>query len=279
MAKSTKPLEPEYQLKHRLTGAVILVAIAVLVIPLLLSQSGIETSIDSNAASPVQKTFRSKIEPLNTSEREIIQNSQKEAGEQARPALLAAVIPGKSIKQPALQPEQKEKQVKPDNVSATGSKASSATKAPDKKSAEKKGDPEKSAKPKNIDKLEAIVKIPEQPALKQPATKKQAATKKQVATKKQAADTQTVAKSVPETSSTGWAVRVGTFSKQANVESVSTLLTNSGFKAKKTRVKTALGDATRIWLGPYDKKEIADKVSIRLKTLTGEKGFVTKHTS
>ena len=84
--------------------------------------------------------------------------------------------------------------------------------------------------------------------------------------------------SVPATSSTGWAVRVGTFSKQANADSVSTLLAGNGFTAHKTTVQTALGDnATRIWLGPYAKKETAGEISLRLLVLIGEKGFVTKH--
>ena len=77
----------------------------------------------------------------------------------------------------------------------------------------------------------------------------------------------------------GWTVRVGTFSKTENVESISALLNNSGFNAQHTKVQTTLGQATRVWLGPYEKKETAVKVSLRLKALTGEKGYVTKHTS
>jgi cell division septation protein DedD len=74
----------------------------------------------------------------------------------------------------------------------------------------------------------------------------------------------------------GWVVRVGTFSKKANVESVSTLLTNSGFKPRTTAVSTSLGNSTRVWLGPYAKKQTADEISARLKSLIGEKGYVTR---
>lgn len=82
----------------------------------------------------------------------------------------------------------------------------------------------------------------------------------------------------PATASGGWVVRVGTFSKPANADSVATVLANSGFTAHKVTVKTTLGgDATRIWLGPYAKKETAGEVSERLKALTGERGFITKH--
>ena len=84
--------------------------------------------------------------------------------------------------------------------------------------------------------------------------------------------------SVPATSSTGWAVRVGTYAKQTNADSVATVLAGNGFTAHKTAVQIALGgNATRIWVGPYAKKETAGEVSIRLQVLIGEKGFVTKH--
>ncbi len=77
----------------------------------------------------------------------------------------------------------------------------------------------------------------------------------------------------------GWSVRVGTYSDIENVDAVSTLLIDNGFHARHTQVQTTLGVATRIWLGLYTKKETAEKVSIRLKTITGEKGYVTKHSS
>jgi cell division septation protein DedD len=77
----------------------------------------------------------------------------------------------------------------------------------------------------------------------------------------------------------GWTVRVGTFSKNENVKLISDLLNDNGFNTKHTPVTTTLGKATRVWLGPYSTKETAEKISIRLKFLTGEKGYVTKQAS
>ena len=74
----------------------------------------------------------------------------------------------------------------------------------------------------------------------------------------------------------GWTVRVGTFSKTENVDTISVLLKKNGFDARHSKVQTTLGTATRIWLGPYAKKKTAEKVSTRLRTITGEKGYVTK---
>ena len=82
----------------------------------------------------------------------------------------------------------------------------------------------------------------------------------------------------PPTATDGWAVRVGTYSKQANADAVAKKLSASGFSVRKTIVKTALGgNATRIWLGPYAQKDTAREVSRGLKSITGEIGFVIKH--
>ncbi len=75
----------------------------------------------------------------------------------------------------------------------------------------------------------------------------------------------------------GWSVRVGTFTKAENVERMLTLLGEHGFDAKRTRVQIASGEATRVWLGPYAKRETADTVNARLHALRGEKGYVIRH--
>ena len=84
--------------------------------------------------------------------------------------------------------------------------------------------------------------------------------------------------SVPPTSTEGWAVQVGIFSKQSNIDSVSARLKEIGFEVRQTGIKTTRGDdATRIWLGPYASRETAETVSARTHAITGEKGLVAKH--
>ncbi len=84
--------------------------------------------------------------------------------------------------------------------------------------------------------------------------------------------------SVPPTSTEGWTVQVGVFSKQTNIDSVSARLKKIGFEVRQTGFKTAGGDdATRIWLGPYASRETAETVSARTHAITGEKGLVAKH--
>lgn len=67
MLKSAKGAEPEYELKHRITGAIILVAAAVLVIPMLLS--GPDPEGDGDLRNPAREaSSQSRIVPLDLSE-------------------------------------------------------------------------------------------------------------------------------------------------------------------------------------------------------------------
>ena len=59
-------LTKEFDLRHRVTGAVIIIATLVVVIPLLLSGTGVEATIEAERPGAHGKeTFQSRIEPLN----------------------------------------------------------------------------------------------------------------------------------------------------------------------------------------------------------------------
>lgn len=174
---------PEYQLKHRITGAAIIATAAALVIAWLLGPSRIETRTDgAGSAQPTAPSDRGS--PTATA------TPQGPAG--------AAAEPGAAL-------------------------------------------------------------LPERPAGARPAGRSEAA-------------------SIPATAETGWAVRVGAFSSQANVDSVTARLTGAGFKVNTTRVKTGQGkDATRIWLGPYPSRQTAREVSVRVSGVSGEQAAVVRH--
>ncbi len=229
VARLSVKAEPVYEMKHRLVGAALMVGVAVLIIPFLLKDPGIEANVDVVTTSSNQseeQTFKSKIEPLNLNNINI-----EDSG----------IIPGKeeaSDLKPALL-----------DSGEVASNSESIDSEPEQFSEE-----------------------PETSIVLSPDTDTQVA----------AAAPETIENSEPETvaeAESGWSVRVGTFSKQENVETISTLLNDSGFNARHTKVQTTLGEATRVWLGPYAEKKTAEKVSKRLKNLTGEKGYVTKHTS
>lgn len=214
--KSAVRTQPEYQLRHRLVGAIIVVGIAVLVIPLLLSKEDVGANLNSDTTI---KTYHTQIN-LPT------------AYDPTADTTPAKTLPTLTFNEPS----------KPATIKIT-TNTITTKKTPEKKPATQ-------------------VAAADTTTTKQPPKQ----------------DNASKSPSVPTTSSTGWAVRVGTFSESANVDTILALLKRDGFKPNQTPVKTALGDtATRIWVGPYAKKETATKVSTRMKALIGEKGFVTKH--
>ncbi len=234
MTKANNKPKPAYELKHRITGAVIIVLVAILVIPLLLSEPALEASYESGDESQsTTKTFRSRIVPLNISN--VNGNTDSDSAvtgldttviKDSKPALLDLTKPENSA--PANPEGNSQKQIETTTVVMTQKSAGSDQKNPKK-------------------------------STKKPDSNQTGATEAQI--------------------QQGWVVRVGTFSKEANVVSVSILLTNSGLKPRTTAVSTSLGNSTRVWLGPYAKKQTADEVSARLKSLIGEKGYVTRTNS
>ena len=224
-----------------------MVLTAVIVIPLLLSEPALEANIEESQAQQGNKTFRSKIVPLNINNvnngSEQDQDTDVTVIEDSRPALLDLT-----------------KSDQAQNSDIQDSDTSTALVMTQEATKEEK----------TVEKIEQITTSNE--AEKQ-------SDKKTAQQESEPVQSEQVAKLSEQESAEGWVVRVGTFSKQANVESVSSLLTKSGFNPKTTPVSTSLGPSTRVWLGPYAKRETADKISDRLKSLTGEKGYVTRTSS
>ena len=199
-------------MKHRLTGAAIMVVVAVMVIPLLLKEPGIVASAGSGKnVTGSQQIFKSKIEPLN------LDNANKLVTSPDDPDLDSVIKPA---------------------LLDSNDSFSNSTESQDIASSDSKSNKTKETAKQDSAAGEPVV-------LTQDKNTESASTKKAVA-------------STPETfdGNSGWTVRVGTFSKIENVDSVSALLNNSGFNAQHTKVQTTLGEATRVWLGPYEKKEI-----------------------
>ncbi len=254
MAKSSNKPKPVYELKHRLTGAAILIFGAVLLIPVLLEEPQLQANINNQTDpnSGEEKTFKSKIEPINL-ETLNLSNLSKQKDEDAKPALLDA-----------------------------GSATSASEDKPENTSIKIEGEDAGKGDSAVTDKVAASKKKKIEPVILTTETKKDEAKDEPAEKKAGKGEESKVVESVDESETsikTGWTVRVGTFSKSENVELISKLLDSSGFTIRHTEVETTLGKATRVWLGPYEDKQTAEKVSIRLKTLTGEKGYVTKQVS
>ena len=254
---AAKPEPRKYELKHRLTGATILVCTAVITIPLLLKDPNIQASIDKAEETPAQsQEFKSKIEPLDLSSLGLVksEDSLRNSNDGTKTDKKKSAL---------IQP-----------VDLGASKDSGTPEAEEDATAAANQDSQETEGKSDSDNGDEVVET---------STSSESETTAQESQPKQdaSADTgQQVAAADTDSGVTdGWTVRVGTFTKKENVTSVTQLLEKSGFNARHTKVTTTLGDATRVWLGPYEDKAAAEKVSARLKTLTGEKGYITKHAS
>jgi len=266
MNSNRTTVEPEYELKHRLTGAAILMLFAVVVIPLLLSEPALEANNSQENQNAAVQTFRSRIVPLNL-ENVNGGNGQVSVG-------LSGEQSGEAVEVDTRKPALLDL-----TVDSTASTGGNEDKAEDKVTAPKQ---QKTALVMTQDKGSSSSGSEKAASDKTAETKaeKKPESKKKVAAASNTTDSSTTQASAAETSTnSGWIVRVGTFSKQANVDSVSQLLNKSGFNPKTKPVETSLGMSTRVWLGPYAKRETADKISDRLKSLIGEKGYVTRTSS
>lgn len=75
----------------------------------------------------------------------------------------------------------------------------------------------------------------------------------------------------------GWIVQVGTFTKSGNVEKLVAELEEIGFKPSTTDVSTSSGDATRVWVGPFETRVEAARVKTRLTQRTGSEGLIVAY--
>ncbi len=213
MFRSNTKIQPQYKMKHRLTGAVIIVALAVIVISVLLKEPESQGNAKLNHHDDDSQTLQTTLQPLN--------------------------LDTVNLEQAKLQKTEV-------SINAASATAGRLVLTADKKS--------------NSDSAFGLT-APKTIASPQPPVP----------------SAQDI--SADDMSQDGWSVRVGTYADAENVDSVSALLSNHGFQARHTQVQTTLGMATRIWLGPYTRRAAAEKVSLRLKAIIGEKGYVTEHSS
>jgi len=76
----------------------------------------------------------------------------------------------------------------------------------------------------------------------------------------------------------GWVVRVGTFIRKDNANRVVKRLQQAGFSPSTTKVKTKKGPATRVWVGPYEKRVEAARIRTRVQQVTGgEQGYIAAY--
>ena len=80
-----------------------------------------------------------------------------------------------------------------------------------------------------------------------------------------------------ENVSRGWMVQVGTFSKTENAQNLISKLDKAGFDSRYEVINSESGQATRVWVGPYEKRVTAGRALEAVKEKTGVKGFIKSY--
>lgn len=261
MARKAEATEPQFVLKHRITGAGIMLAFGVILLPWLLgppddphrvasnqksllAQEGViasELSSDS-VQSPSLKETTLSDESLKQL---LIESIEQESIEQEEQVYISKITP---LDSGGVQPlDESQSQVVKDveeKNRAIDTKASQSE-------AQKK--PASDTKPEPKEAQESIASVSDETDQKQPVV---------------------VQAEVDKVVEVGWMVSVGVFSQQKNVEGLLKSLQNKGFVPHTSIFETNKGAATRVWLGPYELRVDAAKAKTKLKEKTGELGLI-----
>ena len=242
-------LPAEFELKHRITGAVILVFIAVIALPAILngSPSDVEFEAEQGLSEPMASrsdNFVSRIIPIG-------------------PTTITGADPVPLLPEPDIEFESGPIESAEDGgvelqpvVEVETKILSRATPEPPKV--------EKSAEQPSAEK--PIVGEPTmapKPAVSEPAT---------------VAVVEKIKTSIEPAVTRGWVVRVGTFSVSENASRILQELRAKGFRASSTKINTASGgSATRVWVGPVADRVEAARLRSDIERKTGEKGLITAY--
>jgi cell division septation protein DedD len=269
MSKNTNTTTPsnddqEFNLKHRVTGAAVLLFFGALVIPWLLgppsaaSKQGVsEVAGDEatlatakeiervllgpdaqKAEVPEETVYISKITPLDNSDNSAQKESPSEdaktseVGDEKKPAEQNTSKPSKEVKEKAPQVAKNSQEKTP------VAKEEKTKPAPAK-------DPE----------------VDEQKAREQALLA--------------ALDAEDKTKPVQKVS-VGWIVQVGLFIEKTGAQAQIDALKQKGFTAQTTVVDTNRGPktGTRVWIGPFEKRTEAESQNQQLRSKMGKAGFI-----
>lgn len=230
--------EPDFVLKHRITGAAFLIFFGVLVLPWLLSAPG--QSSQANAESIDVNTLQTSREDIEQELLTAIENEN--IPEQDLEIYVSRITP-------------LDAQVDEPKSSEPVNDVAIAVPVPEKVV----------AKPANKDVVESIPK----PVENKPNEVVQHTTEQPKPEPEKEAPPQNRVE-------VGWVVQVGVFTDNKGAGKVVADLKSKGFEPSTTIVDTNLGKATgtRVWLGPYAQRVDAAKSKTTLKDKTGGDGFI-----
>jgi len=283
----------EFNLKHRVTGAGVLLFLGALVIPWLLGPpseaakqaanpellepeiavSEIERDLlegnEQFIEEPEETVYISKITPLNgqsssTSDKTSNKSTKTDVGKSPSTADTAGVQ--KDVE--AVQVAKKEEQA----LAAKKEEQALAAKKEQEALAAKKEKQQRAAAESQARKDKAAAdKKSETDRVAQQKREKEL----QAALAAESAGSSAGA-AVATQVDVGWIVQVGLYLEQKGASKKLAELSGQGFKPSSTVVDTNRGPktGTRVWLGPFEKRSRAESQNSKLKELTGSDGFI-----
>ncbi|MDH3693978.1 MAG: SPOR domain-containing protein [Gammaproteobacteria bacterium] len=72
----------------------------------------------------------------------------------------------------------------------------------------------------------------------------------------------------------GWVVQVATFGSDENANKMKTKLEEKGFSVRTSKIDTANGEATRVWVGPFEQRVSAGRARAEIEQAVGQKGLI-----
>ena len=250
MAKENS--QQSFNIRHRLVGAIVLLGLGVILIPMILQGKGPGAVMKSDSLTEeVQEwivgtedatTYTSRVKPVGeqtqTTENELLAvDSNADAVKDAIPELLEI-----------------------EDNNATDGSAGAIEIQP---LLEESGN-----EPENETKNE--------PQVVQQQTTTQEQNNNQVAAIK-LPEPAPITDLKPENVTRGWMVQVGTFSKTENAQNLISKLDKNGFDSRYEVINSDSGQATRVWVGPYEKRVTAGRALEAVKEKTGVKGFIKSY--
>lgn len=276
--------EESNSLKYRMIGAVAVLVIAIILLSMVLDQKGAKDESARSAKSALATTqvtskeeFISRIQPIGDRD-----DKNKEMNIKMDHSELPK--PDKVINAEKAQAEKEANaQVQADVVGALDDTTADAGNAPvaDPVVTEVEDNTEDSNTAAQVsqsdsDQADSTAANEAQAAAEKAAVEAQA--KVEQAAKDKASDDaeEKASDTFPnEDINVGWVVRVGTFSNPENVQKMIDVLNKNGFQTQYEIITTASKkQATRVWVGPYQKRVTAGRAVDKIKSVTGVDPFI-----
>lgn len=234
------------RLRQRLVGGLVVLALAVLLLPLWLDNGGLKTP----GVQPVPKA------PSITQPAEITIPTPPTAEQQILENPPASTVP-------ATEPKPTDEMVSSDETQlASGSVSSSESTAPSSTTQT----PAPSVQSESVKKPAPVAPAaPATPVAKTPAPSTE-----------KADDTKPIQVTSPAPVSDNqlWVVQLGSFSDELNAKGLARSVSEAGFKVEITPLFAKKGTVWRVRVGPYTNREMAMKATTKLREKLGRDGLV-----